>query len=165
MSLTIKLARIDSRLIHGQVVTGWARVAQPNRILVVDDTVAQDSLQKTLLKQAAPAGMKVNCITVEKMIQIWGDPKFDVIKALVLTKGPEAMAEMVKGGVSIPEVNVGNMTFEDGKTVIASNLAVSQEDVDAFNYLHDQGVKLSRQMVPGDSAVDVMDLLKKADLE
>lgn len=164
MSLMIKLARIDSRLLHGQVTTGWTNQVHPNRIFIVSDSVAQDTLRKNLLKQAAPAGVKVNIIPVDKMLKVWGDSRFDKLQLLLLTEDPETMDRLVKGGVQIPEINVGNMTFDEGDTTIASNLAVNDEDVKAFKSLHDQGVKLSRQMVPADNAVDVMDLLKKANL-
>ncbi len=35
------LARIDSRLLHGQVATGWTTAMKPNRIIVVSDSVAK----------------------------------------------------------------------------------------------------------------------------
>lgn len=164
MSLTIKLARIDSRLLHGQVTTGWTNQVHPNRIFIVSDTVAKDTLRKNLLKQAAPAGVKVNVIDVDKMLKVWNDSQFDKLQLLLLTEDPETMDRLVKGGIDIPVINVGNMTFDEGDTTIASNLAVNDEDVKAFKSLNEQGVKLSRQMVPADNAVDVMNLLKKANL-
>ncbi|WP_102280500.1 PTS system mannose/fructose/N-acetylgalactosamine-transporter subunit IIB [[Lactobacillus] timonensis] len=164
MSLTIKLARIDSRLLHGQVTTGWTNLVHPNRIFIVSDAVAKDTLRKNLLKQAAPAGVKVNIIDVDKMIKVWGDSRFDKLQLLLLTEDPETMLRLVEGGVEIPEINVGNMTFDEGDTTIASNLAVNDTDVNAFVALNKKGVHLSRQMVPADNAVDVMSLLKKADL-
>lgn len=164
MSLTIKLARIDSRLLHGQVTTGWTNQVHPNRIFIVSDNVAKDTLRKNLLKQAAPAGVKVNVIDVDKMIKVWGDDRFDKLQLLLLTEDPETMLRLVEGGVQIPVINVGNMTFEEGDTTIASNLAVNDEDVQAFVKLNEHGVKLSRQMVPADNAADVMSLLKKANL-
>ena len=38
----VVLTRIDDRLIHGQVVTGWVKKTECSRILVVDDQVAKD---------------------------------------------------------------------------------------------------------------------------
>lgn len=52
------LARIDSRLLHGQVATAWTKATQPNRIIVVSDAVAKDDLRKKLIEQAAPPGVK-----------------------------------------------------------------------------------------------------------
>ena len=36
------LARIDTRLLHGQVATSWTKATNPNRIIVVSDTVSKD---------------------------------------------------------------------------------------------------------------------------
>ena len=35
------LARVDSRLLHGQVATAWTKAVQPNRIIVVSDAVSR----------------------------------------------------------------------------------------------------------------------------
>src|SRR5688500_8501978 len=45
------LARIDSRLLHGQVATSWTREANPTRIIVASDSVAEDELRTKLIKQ------------------------------------------------------------------------------------------------------------------
>lgn len=40
------LARIDTRLLHGQVATVWTKAVQPNRIIAVSDSVANDEFKK-----------------------------------------------------------------------------------------------------------------------
>lgn len=35
------LARIDTRLLHGQVATSWTKTTNPNRIIVVSDNVTK----------------------------------------------------------------------------------------------------------------------------
>lgn len=52
--MKINLARIDDRLIHGQVTTVWAKEAKAGRIIICSDDVYNDEIRKTLLKQAAP---------------------------------------------------------------------------------------------------------------
>ena len=62
MVMDIRLVRIDDRLIHGQVATVWTRLSKAERIIVISDEVARDHLRKTLLRQVAPPGVKVNVI-------------------------------------------------------------------------------------------------------
>ena len=88
MVMDIRLARIDDRLIHGQVATVWAKLTNINRILVVSDSVAHDNLRKALLVQAAPPGVKVNVITVQKMIDVYPDPRFDSFRSMLLFTNP-----------------------------------------------------------------------------
>ncbi|MEN5623873.1 PTS sugar transporter subunit IIB, partial [Klebsiella pneumoniae] len=60
--MQITLARIDDRLIHGQVTTVWSKVANAQRIIICNDDVFNDEVRRTLLRQAAPPGMKVNVV-------------------------------------------------------------------------------------------------------
>lgn len=40
--MNITLARIDDRLIHGQVTTVWSKVANAQRIIICNDEVYND---------------------------------------------------------------------------------------------------------------------------
>ena len=53
VTMDVRLMRIDSRLLHGQVATNWAKTAKIDRILVVSDSVAKDELRKVIIMQAA----------------------------------------------------------------------------------------------------------------
>ena len=41
--MEIGLIRVDSRLIHGQVITKWLNYSKANVIVVVDDELSKDS--------------------------------------------------------------------------------------------------------------------------
>ena len=42
--MPIILARIDDRLIHGQVTVGWANILKPKIIVVVSDQVSSSEI-------------------------------------------------------------------------------------------------------------------------
>ena len=65
--LKINLARIDTRLLHGQVATAWTPDSKADRIIVASDSVAQDELRKELIKQAAPGNVKANVVPIDKI--------------------------------------------------------------------------------------------------
>ncbi|OOL76398.1 PTS mannose transporter subunit EIIAB, partial [Enterococcus faecium] len=135
------LARVDSRLLHGQVATAWTKAVQPNRIIVVSDAVSKDDLRKRLIEQAAPPGVKANVIPISKMIEVAKDPRFGNTKALLLFENPEDVLTAVEGGVDIKELNVGSMAHSVGKVVVSKVLSMGQEDVEAFEKLEQKGVK------------------------
>ncbi|ALV22759.1 mannose/fructose/sorbose PTS transporter subunit IIB [Carnobacterium antarcticum] len=164
MTMDIRLVRIDDRLIHGQVATVWAKVTKVNRILVVSDEVAKDTLRKTLLKQAAPPGVAVNVIAIDKMISIADDPKFSSFKALLLFTNPQDVRRVVEGGISLRSVNIGGMSFSDGKKMITNAVAVNDKDVEDLKFLNEQGIELEIRKVVADNKVNMMDLLKKENL-
>lgn len=49
--MNITLARIDDRLIHGQVTTVWSKVANAQRIIICNDDVYNDEVRRTLLRR------------------------------------------------------------------------------------------------------------------
>ena len=55
----IVLIRADFRLIHGQVITKWAKQTMANKILIVDDMLAKDSFMSSIYTMSAPPGMEV----------------------------------------------------------------------------------------------------------
>ena len=156
------LARVDSRLLHGQVATAWTKTTGPNRIIVVSDAVAKDDLRKRLIEQAAPPGVKANVIPIEKMIEISKDPRFGDTKALLLFENPEDVLRAVEGGVDIKEVNVGSMAHSVGKVVVSKVLSMGQEDVDTFEKLKAKGIKFDVRKVPNDSKDNMDEILNKA---
>lgn len=139
--IKIVLARVDSRLLHGQVATAWTKSVNPSRIIVVSDAVAKDDLRKKLIEQAAPPGVKANVIPVEKMIEVSKDPRFGNTKALLLFENPEDVLRVVEGGVDIQEVNVGSMAHSVGKVVVSKVLSMGTEDVETFEELKSRGIK------------------------
>ena len=164
MTMDIRLARIDSRLLHGQVATVWTKSVTPNRILVVSDTVAKDNLRKTLITQAAPPGVKANVITLDKMIQINKDPRFDVFKAIILTETPADMLKLAEGGVDFSQVgiDVGSIAFSDGMTMLNDSIAVDNDMAAQLWKLHDDfNLDVYAQKVPADKKQDMMELLSK----
>lgn len=159
------LARIDSRLLHGQVATAWTKSTDPNRIIVVSDAVAKDDLRKKLIEQAAPPGVKANVIPLSKLVEVAKDPRFGTTKALLLFENPEDALKVIEDGVDIKELNVGSMAHSVGKVVVNKVLSMSQEDVDTFEKLKDLGVKFDVRKVPNDNRGNMGELLEKAKSE
>ncbi|HFO0430911.1 mannose/fructose/sorbose PTS transporter subunit IIA [Enterococcus faecium] len=157
------LARIDSRLLHGQVATAWTKATNPTRIIVVSDAVAKDDLRKKLIQQAAPPGVKAHVVPVEKMIELAKDDQhFGGQRALLLFENPQDVLRAVEGGVPLETVNVGSMAHSPGKVQPNKVLAFSQADIDTFNKLKEAGIKFDVRKVPNDSKGNMDEILKKA---
>lgn len=164
--IKIGLARIDSRLLHGQVATAWTKAVQPDRIIVVSDAVSKDSLRKDLITQAAPPGVKAHVIPLSKMIEVAKDPRFGNTKALLLFENPEDAATVIDAGVPIKSLNVGSMAHSTGKTMVNNVLSMDQKDVDTFKHLRDEGIEFDVRKVPTDSKQDLFKLIsEKKDLK
>ena len=51
--MSISLARVDDRVIHGQTMTRWVAQKPADCIIVISDAVASDALRTKVLKAAA----------------------------------------------------------------------------------------------------------------
>ena len=163
--LKINLARIDTRLLHGQVATGWTPASKADRIIVASDTVSQDDLRKQLIKQAAPGNVKANVVPIKKLIEVSKDPRFGNTHALILFETPQEALEAIEGGVEIKELNVGSMAHSTGKTMVNNVLSMDKDDVATFEKLRDLGVQFDVRKVPNDSKKDLFELINKANVK
>ncbi|WP_386691927.1 PTS system mannose-specific EIIAB component [Lonepinella sp. MS14434] len=154
-NLNISLLRIDSRLIHGQVATSWAKAVKCEAIFAVNDDVANDKLRRELLLQIVPAGLKGYVIPVDKAIKVYHNPKYTGKNILWLVTNPADIIRLIEGGVKINKVNVGGMTYKDGNKQLSEAVTVSKADVEAFKKLIDLGVELTMQQVATSSKVEV----------
>ena len=160
------LARIDSRLLHGQVATAWTKATHPTRIIVVSDAVAKDDLRKKLIQQAAPPGVKAHVVPIHKMIELAKDDQhFGGQRALLLFENPQDVLRAVEGGVPLDTINVGSMAHSPGKVQPNKVLAFNQNDVETFAKLKERGLKFDVRKVPNDSKGNMDEIIKKAQEE
>lgn len=163
--LKINLARIDTRLLHGQVATAWTPDSKADRIIVASDSVANDDLRKELIKQAAPGNVKANVVPIQKLIEVAKDPRFGNTHALILFETPQDALRAIEGGVPIKELNVGSMAHSTGKTMVNNVLSMDKADVETYEKLRDLGVSFDVRKVPSDSKKDLFDLITKANVQ
>ena len=156
---------MDTRLLHGQVATTWTKTTQPNRIIVVSDSVAHDDLRKKMIEQAAPPGVKANVVPIDKMIQVAKDPRFGATKAMLLFETPQDALRAIEGGVDIKELNIGSMAHSLGKVVVNKAIAMGEDDVKTIEKLKSMGITFDVRKVPSDSNENIDNLLKKAKAE
>lgn len=159
------LARIDTRLLHGQVATGWTKAVNPDRIIAVSDAVAADDLRKQMIIEAAPPGVKAHVVPIWKMCEVAKDPRFGDTKAMLLFETPQDALKAIQGGVDIKEINVGSMAHSQGKVAVNKVLSFDKKDVETFEELKKLGIKFDVRKVPSDSPENIDDILNKAKAE
>lgn len=153
--------RIDDRLIHGQVAAVWSLATKATRIMVVDDLVVKDTVNKEALKMACPKQCKLSILTVEKAAANLCAGKYEGERVFIVAKGPGTMRRLYDRGFHMEHINVGNMGGKQNTKMVKKAVSVSKEDVEDFLYLAEQGVKITAQMVPTEEAVDFTALVKE----
>ena len=163
--INIVLARIDTRLLHGQVATSWTKSTNPSRIIVVSDNVSEDELRKSMIMEAAPPGVKAHVVPVWKMAEIFKDPRFGDTRAMLLFETPQDALALIDLGADLKEVNLGSMAHSQGKAYVTSTVSMGKEDVETFEKLLDKGVKIDVRKVPANQPENFKNIMKKAKSE
>lgn len=159
--MIIGLARIDDRLIHGQVATRWTKETNVRRIIVVSDEVAADTVRKTLLTQVAPPGVTAHVVDVAKMLRVYNNPKYAGERVMLLFTNPTDVERLAEGGVKFTSINIGGMAFRQGKTQVNNAVSVDEKDIEAFKKLNARGIELEVRKVSNDPKLKMMDLINK----
>ncbi|MBO0441123.1 PTS system mannose/fructose/N-acetylgalactosamine-transporter subunit IIB [Candidatus Enterococcus ikei] len=158
--MSIIAVRIDGRLIHGQVANLWTTKLDISRIMVVDDEVSENAIEKSGLKLATPAGVKLSVLPIEKSAANILAGKYDSQRLLIIARKPDRLLKLIELGVPIKEINVGNMSQSEHSKSITKSINVLDSDIEDFKKIAAAGVKLVSQMVPSDKSEDFMSLLK-----
>ena len=160
--IKIKHARVDTRLLHGQVATNWSKAIAPDRIIVVSDNVSHDALRKQLIIEAAPPGIKAHVVPMKKMLEVVKDVRFGDTTAFLLFETPQEALEAIKGGVDIKTLNIGSMAHSQGKVAVNKVLSLDAKDVECFEELKKLGVTFDVRKVPADTPENMDKLLQIA---
>ena len=149
--MSLVLARVDQRLIHGIVVTQWAGATKAKRLMVVDDEVSKDEIQKSAMRMSKPAGTGMSIIDTETAINNFKAGKYDNHNVFMIVREPSILVKLAENGVEIPKVNIGIMFDGEGKKTVKKMVSVSEEEIQDFKKLEAMNIPVTFHYVPGES--------------
>lgn len=159
--MRLGLVRIDSRMIHGQVMTMWSKTNGINHILAIDDPLMKDPFMQDIYKMAVPHKLKVTMIGVEDAGNRFQNGEFPDDVYLVLFKDVHTALAAWKAGFKYTSLQVGNLTPEKHTKIIHRNSRLSEEHVAELQELQKGGVEVFAQSVPTEKKNMLDDLVKK----
>lgn len=148
--MSIVLARIDNRLIHGQVLEAWVPSVHADCIVVANDQVAGVAFQRLLMEAAVPKRIRVFIGTLEEAAQTLASADLAERRVLLLFASSEDALLAHQLGVTFSELNIGNMHGGDGKLRLSCTIALDEADVNNFRRLEESGVHIVSQCIPSD---------------
>jgi len=151
--MTLRLVRVDDRLIHGQVVAIWLKALGANRIVIVDDRTARDDFLREVLELAAPPGVAVEvhdlAAGTERVRALATDPE----PVFVIMRSPVTALRMREEGVAFPLLNVGGIGAGPGRKPLYRNISASPEELEAMRRLEELGTRVELRIVESDRPV------------
>ncbi len=152
--MNIVLARIDNRLIHGQILESWVPNLKANCIIVANDEVAQAVMQKILMKAAVPTGIQVIVDTVEAASQLLCTDELGDARVLLLFANASDARKSIEMGLALKKLNLGNMHAGSGKQQCSCTIFLDPADVEDLQKIQDSGVQVTLQCVPSERKVN-----------
>lgn len=157
----IVLTRVDSRLIHGQVMTKWVNQVRANKIVVVSDELAADEFMRSIYLMSAPTGVEVVCLSEAQAAESYTADVFGSGNVLLLLPSLKALKNIYDQGVKVDSVQVGGLGGGPERKVVFQNITLDDADAVILDELAASGVKIVFQTIPEDAPQDVDSILKK----
>ncbi len=151
--MPVALARIDDRLIHGQVTVGWGTQLQPDLILLANNAVAADPWQSRVYASSVPPEIRRRHPLGARRGRAGGrrggdgraHPAADGLAGGDGRAGAPGRADR-RGSI------VGGLHYSAGKQEMLPFVYVDRQDLRALHRLLELGVTLAAQQVPGGRA-------------
>ena len=162
--MSIVLYRVDERLIHGQVVVGWGAQLAANRIIVVDDALAESSWEQELYTLGLPDELEAHFVTVANARAQLAAWRADGVRSIVLTRDVANMHRLAEAGLlSGEEINIGGVHHAAGRRSVLPYVFLSPDDVRGLRALSELGTVVAARDLPNARKVPLADLLKNSD--
>ncbi len=148
--MKIALVRVDSRLIHGQIVEAWVPHTGATVLLVLNDAAAASPLTRSIMGMCVPRAITVVVGKVADAAAIGARPELSDATAIVLVATPKDALVVHEAGLAFSRLNLGNLHYAPGKRQVSTCVSLGDDDREAFRALEARGVTVEAQAVPRD---------------
>ena len=158
---SIVLARVDSRLIHGQVITKWISQVGADRIVVINNALVKDPFMMSIYKMAAPPNIQIDVFSIDDSVSAWAKDQFGNGKILLLFADLKTALEVIEKGVEVKKLQVGGLGAAPNRKVIFQNITLDGKDMDILKALEAHKVDVFFQVIPEDRVLSLKEVYIK----
>lgn len=144
----IVLSRIDSRLIHGQVIEAWLPHLDVQRVIIADDEAANDPLARAAMALAVPPQVEVQLRPVREVD--YCALSADAVRTLVLFRDVSAAVDARARGLPDGLLNVGNVHAAPGREPVSQTVFLSADERELLQHLGASGMDVVIQAIPNE---------------
>jgi len=155
----VVLARIDDRLIHGQVITAWLKYVKADSILIIDEDLKRNEIMQRIYKAAAPTDIDLYVEDFDGAVKFLEDEDPNNKEVIILVKIPEMLEGLMEEGVDIKTIILGGMGSNQYRKQLVKNVFASSEERTCFARIIQRGVTVLYQLVPDDKAMNIESLV------
>jgi len=159
--VSVVLARVDDRLVHGQVVEGWVPYLSADVVVVASDEIYLDPGRSRLLTLIVPDHIHLIVIPLKELGKVLRDR--DSSNLLLLFEDLDGVLLALESGVNIDRLNLGNLHHVRGGVEVTPAVYLNRKDIQAVRHLAGKGVLVEAREVPDSKPYDLMEFIKKTE--
>jgi PTS system mannose-specific IIB component len=149
----VLLLRVDDRLIHGQVVAGWARPLGIKMLILASNKISKDEWACNAYRLAVPEGITFCCLGLKQCIAALNENKQ---KTMVIVASVQEAYQLLKKGLDVKEVTIGGLSYREGTREIAPYIYLLPEDIESVVQLYHRGIRVTGKQLPNSAPIDVV---------
>ena len=152
LTMPVTMARIDQKLIHGQVTAAWVPYLHIQEIVVVDDLVIRDPVTQAILSSGVPSPIKTAFTSESGAADLLSERAVSKLRLLLIFGSVAAAGRAVASGLSLDSLNLGNLAYLPAADCVKLSdcFYAMPKDLATLASLHRSGLRIYLQSVPGD---------------
>ncbi|WP_461240897.1 PTS system mannose/fructose/N-acetylgalactosamine-transporter subunit IIB [Paucilactobacillus sp. N302-9] len=153
----INIARIDDRLIHGQVMQKLTKGRGTNAVYVIDNGTAADDFMKDIyVSTNSTGGLKIRVYSAKEAADEWKKDQFGNDTVILVFKYIKEAKEAVDAGLELDSLMVAGVSKKPNTKAVIPTASVSDEEVEILHELKDKdGIDVYFQTLPDTKRVEL----------
>lgn len=156
--MPIVLVRVDERLVHGQILEGWLPSTGAQELIIANDSLAEDYLQKMIMQSAIPYTISLVIDSVEGIASFLQQHGNTEIRRMIIVDNPVDALRLKRAGVEFSTLNLGNVISSEVSVCLSRTVSLGGESLTALRNMLKEGVRVSIQTVPYEAPLDIVDV-------
>lgn len=150
--MPVTMARIDQKLIHGQVTAAWVPYLSIQEIVVVDDRVAEDPITMAILTSGVPYPIQTRFMSEGDVARMLVNENALNLRILLIFGSVSAAGRAVAEGLALDSLNLGNLSYLPSADCVKLSdcFYAKPRDLAILTALSAAGLKIYLQSVPSD---------------
>jgi PTS system mannose-specific IIB component len=160
--MTIVLARIDNRLVHGQILAAWVPALDVDSILVVDDELFRNQLARDAMELAIPPDVQFDVSPIAQSaaaLSKLGSSQ----RTLILLRDVADASRALDAGLPLTSLNLGNVHFADGRHSVSPAVFLSSDEISVLESISGRGVAVELKTLPRDKAMPLPEMKERVE--
>lgn len=156
--MPIVLVRVDDRLIHGQILEGWIPSTRAQELIVANDSLAKDCLQKMIMQSAIPYSINLVIDSVDGIASFLHEHGNRDVRRMIIVDNPVDALRLKNAGVQFAELNLGNVISREVTVCLSRTVSLGGDSLRALRCMLKEGIRVNIQAVPYEDPLDIVDV-------